>query len=100
MKLLLTNDDGIDAPGLEVLERTVREWGEVIVVAPAEAQSGVGLPLFVPGKSPAVGMDCRDHVIVAIAINVLSKHLRTAAFLREAVPVKRPIAAFVAAAVR
>jgi len=42
VKLLLTNDDGIDAPGLEVLERTVREWGEVIVVAPAEAQSGVG----------------------------------------------------------
>lgn len=42
LKLLLTNDDGIDAPGLGVLERTVREWGEVVVVAPAEAQSGVG----------------------------------------------------------
>ena len=42
MKLLLTNDDGIDAPGLEVLERAVREWGEVVVVAPAEGQSGVG----------------------------------------------------------
>ncbi len=42
MKFLLTNDDGIDAPGLEVLERAVREWGEVVVVAPAEVQSGVG----------------------------------------------------------
>ena len=42
VKLLLTNDDGIDAPGLEALERTVREWGDVIVVAPAEVQSGVG----------------------------------------------------------
>ena len=42
MKLLLTNDDGIDAPGLEVLERAVREWADVIVVAPAEVQSGVG----------------------------------------------------------
>ena len=42
MKLLLTNDDGIDAPGLEVLERAVREWGDVVVVAPAEVQSGVG----------------------------------------------------------
>ncbi|MCY4439586.1 MAG: 5'/3'-nucleotidase SurE [Deltaproteobacteria bacterium] len=42
MKLLLTNDDGIDAPGLETLERAVRDWGEVVVVAPAEAQSGVG----------------------------------------------------------
>lgn len=42
MKLLLTNDDGIDAPGLEVLERAVREWGDVVVVAPAEGRSGVG----------------------------------------------------------
>ncbi len=42
MKLLLTNDDGIDAPGLEVLERAVRDWGEPIVVAPTEGQSGVG----------------------------------------------------------
>ncbi len=42
MKFLLTNDDGIDAPGLEVLERTVREWADVVVVAPAEVQSGVG----------------------------------------------------------
>ncbi len=42
MKFLLTNDDGIDAPGLEVLERAVREWGDVVVVAPAEVQSGVG----------------------------------------------------------
>ena len=42
MKFLLTNDDGIDAPGLGVLERAVREWGDVVVVAPAEVQSGVG----------------------------------------------------------
>ena len=42
MKLLLTNDDGIDAAGLETLERAVRDWGEVVVVAPAEGQSGVG----------------------------------------------------------
>lgn len=42
MKFLLTNDDGIDAPGLEVLERVVREWGDPVVVAPAVGKSGVG----------------------------------------------------------
>lgn len=42
MRLLLTNDDGIDAPGLTSLERVARKLGEVIVVAPAGAQSGCG----------------------------------------------------------
>ena len=40
MKLLLTNDDGIDAPGLEALRRAVAGLGEVIVVAPTAAHSG------------------------------------------------------------
>ncbi len=45
MRLLLTNDDGINAPGLAVLERIAAEIagadGEVWVVAPAFEQSGV-----------------------------------------------------------
>ena len=42
MKIILTNDDGVDAPGLETLARCVRNAGDLIIVAPAEAQSGVG----------------------------------------------------------
>jgi len=42
MKIILTNDDGIDAPGLETLARCVRNAGDLIIVAPAEAQSGIG----------------------------------------------------------
>jgi 5'-nucleotidase len=42
MRLLLTNDDGIDAPGLHALESAAREFGEVVVVAPADAHSGCG----------------------------------------------------------
>lgn len=42
MKIILTNDDGIDAPGLKTLARCVRDLGDPIIVAPAEAQSGVG----------------------------------------------------------
>jgi len=45
MRLLLTNDDGISAPGLAVLEEIAAELvgpeGEVWVVAPAFEQSGV-----------------------------------------------------------
>jgi len=40
MKLLLTNDDGIDAPGLQALEDAVRDWGEVVTVAPDRHLSG------------------------------------------------------------
>ncbi len=41
MRILLTNDDGIYAPGLAALERQLARLGEVRVVAPATEQSGV-----------------------------------------------------------
>ncbi len=41
-RILLTNDDGIDAPGLTVLEEIASDLGhEVWVVAPEHDQSGV-----------------------------------------------------------
>lgn len=40
MKLLLSNDDGIDAPGIAALLVAAREIGTPIVVAPAGPQSG------------------------------------------------------------
>ena len=46
MRILITNDDGISAPGLKVLEQIAGELagddGEVWTVAPAFEQSGVG----------------------------------------------------------
>jgi 5'-nucleotidase len=42
MQILLTNDDGIYAPGLQAMERELRLLGNVSVVAPATEQSGVG----------------------------------------------------------
>ena len=43
MKILLTNDDGIHAPGLDVLEAIARELSDDIwVCAPSEEQSGAG----------------------------------------------------------
>jgi 5'-nucleotidase len=40
MKLLLTNDDGFDAPGLQALREAAGQLGEPVVVAPAAAHSG------------------------------------------------------------
>ena len=43
MRILLTNDDGIHAPGLDVLEKLARQFSDDIwIVAPAEEQSGAG----------------------------------------------------------
>jgi len=42
LKILVTNDDGIDSPGISALAEALREIAEVIVVAPSEEQSAVG----------------------------------------------------------
>ena len=41
MNILLTNDDGIYAPGLAAMERELAQLGDVTVVAPLTEQSGV-----------------------------------------------------------
>ncbi|MCM1297794.1 MAG: 5'/3'-nucleotidase SurE [Muribaculaceae bacterium] len=38
--ILISNDDGIDAPGLKILVDCVREMGDVVVVAPDGLRSG------------------------------------------------------------
>jgi 5'-nucleotidase len=40
--ILITNDDGITAPGIRNLVEAVKELGKVVVVAPDKAQSGMG----------------------------------------------------------
>ncbi|SLN77211.1 5'/3'-nucleotidase SurE [Oceanibacterium hippocampi] len=43
MRILLSNDDGIDAPGLQVLQKIARELSDDIwIVAPQNEQSGAG----------------------------------------------------------
>jgi len=58
MKFVITNDDGIDAPGLAALAEILLPLGRVVVVAPAEEQSGVGhrvttrRPIHVAAEGP------------------------------------------------
>ena len=45
LKILLTNDDGIHAPGLLAAARALASVGELHIVAPSREQSGVGSAL-------------------------------------------------------
>lgn len=40
--ILITNDDGVTAPGLTALVDAVKHLGKVVVIAPDKAQSGMG----------------------------------------------------------
>jgi 5'-nucleotidase len=42
LKIVLTNDDGIEAPGLQVLCNCLIDSSRIVVVAPQRPQSGVG----------------------------------------------------------
>jgi 5'-nucleotidase len=42
MRILISNDDGIDAPGIHALANAASRFGRVIIAAPDSAQSGAG----------------------------------------------------------
>src|SRR6478736_5505146 len=75
-RILVTNDDGINAPGLKVLEKIARQLSrDVFVVAPEVEQSGAGhsltlrRPLQVRRISPrrfAVDGTPTDCVLLAV----------------------------------
>jgi 5'-nucleotidase len=58
--ILITNDDGVTAPGIKNLVEAVKGLGKVVVVAPDKPQSGMGhaitwmfLMVWKPGKPAA-----------------------------------------------
>ena len=50
MRILITNDDGVNSSGIVAAKRAVENLGTIDVVAPATQQSGIGhaLTLFEP----------------------------------------------------
>ncbi len=112
MRLLLTNDDGIDAPGLAALHVAALELGNPVIVAPTDTLSGCshrvttnepirmkkrGLGRFAVAGTPADCVRIGLHGVAADAAWVLSGinhggnlgadvwHSGTVAAVREAV---------------
>ncbi len=58
MRILLTNDDGIDAPGIEAMFDALQGLGEVVAIAPRTVQSAAGHGITY--REPLM----TDHVVV------------------------------------
>src|SRR5438270_11007045 len=59
LRILLTNDDGIYAPGLRALRLELMKLGDVTVVAPASEQSAVGHSITL--LTPLIVQEVRDE---------------------------------------
>lgn len=63
-RILVTNDDGINAPGLKVLERIARQFSrDVWVVAPETEQSGAGHSLTLSRPLRHRRLSARRHAV-------------------------------------
>lgn len=81
-RILVTNDDGVRAPGILALAQAMRSLGEVTVVAPVEAQSGMGQaisitdpiyvePVQLPGGIAATALTATPASCVKVALHAL-----------------------------
>ena len=53
MRILVTNDDGIDSPGLHSLARMITDAGyDTVVAAPSTEQSGTGAAIDLGHRVP------------------------------------------------
>lgn len=57
MRVLVSNDDGVDAPGIRVLAQRLAAFGEVIVVAPDRDRSGASNSLTLDQPIRAIHQD-------------------------------------------
>jgi len=78
-RILISNDDGVRAPGLPVLASALKSAGDVIIVAPSDDQSGISQALTsatpilredvtLPGGLQAVGLSATPATTMQIAI--------------------------------
>jgi len=68
MNILITNDDGIDSPGILALAQAMKEIGNVTVIAPDRQQSAVGHALTVSAPLRAVPFQ-RNGDMFGFAVN-------------------------------
>ncbi len=88
--IMVTNDDGVDSPGLRALVRALKELGDLLIVAPATPQSSMGrsfragpgqgiiteISLEVDGRHfPAYSVTGTPALVVAHALTELAPSL-------------------------
>lgn len=61
LRILVTNDDGINAPGLVALAEEAKKFGDVTVIAPAEQCSGMSVKLTI--QKPMIFSECKDFPV-------------------------------------
>lgn len=83
-RILISNDDGVRAPGILALAKALQPLGEITIVAPAENQSGKGHsisitdpvyvdPVTLPGGIEALGATATPASCVKVALLALMK---------------------------
>lgn len=81
-RILVTNDDGVQAPGLAAVAQILQAIGNVVIVAPAEQQSssGHGLvtrdPIYrqdltLPNGMRAIGLTATPASVVRVALRMI-----------------------------
>jgi len=64
LKILITNDDGYTAKGIQVLVGIMRQFGSVKVIAPKYHQSGMSMAVTLGGRAIAVKQIAEDSYYV------------------------------------
>ena len=67
--IVLTNDDGIDSPGLAAAALALHPLGDLLIVAPREQQSGMGrsMPAYMDGRLFETRVSADGHTWTAYA---------------------------------
>lgn len=63
MKIVLVNDDGIHAKGIQFLAKTLKQEHEVVIVAPAAEQSGKGHAISTKTPLIITSEACADQAV-------------------------------------
>lgn len=82
--ILISNDDGFDAPGIQFLARIASRFGDVIVVAPDAPQSGkssaltVNSPLLLKERDKYSGCDAKVYSVNGTPVDCIKIALHAA----------------------
>lgn len=76
MKILLSNDDGFNSPGIKILENALKDYGNVILAAPNKNVSACSSSLSVHNNIKIKKIDSNHYIVYgtpADCVHVLSR---------------------------